>query len=141
MAYLFDTDALSETLRSRPLHHFLDWLRSIPREDQYTSAVVIGELFKGAFRSQARGKHLLNIEQRVLPAVTVLPYDVAIARRYGEIRATLEESGAILPDVDLQVAATAMHHGLSLVTGNVRHFSRVEGIVIEPVLADARRQE
>lgn len=102
---------------------------------------MIGELFKGAFRSQARGKHLLNIEQRVLPAVTVLPYDVAIARRYGEIRATLEESGAILPDVDLQVAATAMHHGLSLVTGNVRHFSRVEGIVIEPVLADARRQE
>lgn len=123
------------------MHHFLDWLRSIPREDQYTSAVAIGELFKGAFRSQAREKHLLNIEQRVLPAVTVLPYDVAIARRYGEIRATLEESGAILPDADLQIAATALHHGLSLVTGNVRHFSRVEGIVIEPALAEARRQE
>jgi predicted nucleic acid-binding protein len=46
MGYLFDTDALSELLRPRPARAFVTWLSSIPREDQYTSAVVIGELFK-----------------------------------------------------------------------------------------------
>ncbi|MGH7566607.1 MAG: type II toxin-antitoxin system VapC family toxin [Gemmatimonadota bacterium] len=141
MAYLFDTDALSETLRSRPLPDYLEWLSSIPREDQYTSAIVIGELFKGAFRSSAREKHLANIETLVLPEVTILPYDVAVARVYGEIRAMLEETGAILADADLQIAATSIHHDLALVTGNLRHFSRIEGLVIEPVLAEARRSE
>lgn len=141
MAYLFDTDALSETLRSRPMPGYLEWLSTIPREDQYTSAIVIGELFKGAFRSSAREKHLANIETLVLPEVTILPYDVAVARVYGEIRARLEETGAILADADLQIAATAIHHGLALVTGNLRHFSRIEGLVIEPVLAEARRSE
>jgi len=141
LSYLFDTDAISETLRAQPLSGYLEWLTSIPREDQYTSAIVIGELFKGAFRSKAREKHLANIENLVLPAVTILPYDVPVARVYGEIRGGLEESGAILPDADLQIAATALHHGLALVTGNLRHFSRIEGLAIEPVLAEARRSE
>lgn len=141
MPYLFDTDALSEALRSRPLSGYLEWLSSIPREDQYTSAIVIGELFKGAFRSSAREKHLANIEARVLPAVTILPYDVAVARVYGEVRARLEESGTILPDADLQIAATALNHGLALVTGNLRHFSCIQGLRIEPVLAEARQSE
>lgn len=141
MPYLFDTDALSEALRSRPLSGYLEWLSSIPREDQYTSAIVIGELFKGAFRSSAREMHLANIEARVLPAVTILPYDVAVARVYGEVRARLEESGTILPDADLQIAATALNHGLALVTGNLRHFSRIQGLRIEPVLAEARQSE
>lgn len=141
MPYLFDTDALSEALRSRPLSGYLEWLSSIPREDQYTSAIVIGELFKGAFRSSAREKHLANIEARVLPAVTILPYDVAVARVYGEVRTRLEESGTILPDADLQIAATALNHGLALVTGNLRHFSCIQGLRIEPVLAEARQSE
>lgn len=141
MPYLFDTDALSEALRSRPLSGYLEWLSSIPREDQYTSAIVIGELFKGAFRSSAREMHLANIEARVLPAVTILPYDVAVARVYGEVRARLEESGTILPDADLQIAATALNHGLALVTGNLRHFSCIQGLRIEPVLAEARQSE
>jgi predicted nucleic acid-binding protein len=83
MAYLFDTDAISELLRPRPLEEYVEWLRTIPREEQFTSAVVIGELYKGAFRSQARQRHLNNIETRILPAVTALPYDVATAKIFG----------------------------------------------------------
>lgn len=52
----------------------------VPREDQFTSAVVIGELYKGEYRSQARESHLANIENRVLSAVTVLPYDHGCAK-------------------------------------------------------------
>jgi prevent-host-death family protein len=140
VAFLFDTDAISELLRPQPLPIYLEWIRTIPREDQFTSAVCIGELFKGAYRSPARDRHLMNIEQRVLPAVTVLPYDLATARVFGELRAKLEEERRVLADADSQIAATALHHGLELVTGNVRHFQRIRGLRIHPVLSSARQK-
>lgn len=138
MPYLFDTDAVSEVLRSRPLAGFVEWLESVPREEQHTSAVVVGELYKGAFRSPAHDRHLRNIEERVLPSVTVLPYDVAVARVFGQIRAHLEDAGRVLPDAGLQIAATAVYHGLELVTGNLRHFERVPGLEVCTALDDAR---
>lgn len=111
MAFLFDTDAISELLRPKPHPGYLKWVKAIPREDQFTSAVCVGELFKGAFRSSAQDRHLENIEERVLPAVTVLPFDIA---------------------------ATAIYHGLELVTGNVRHFQRIPQLKLNLSLANAR---
>jgi len=138
MAYLFDTDAISELLKPRPAAGYVRWLAAVPREEQFTSAVVVGELYKGAFRSSAVARHLENIEKRVLPAVTVLSYDAPAARVYGEIRARLEAAGRPLADADLQIAATALLHDLELVTGNLKHFSRVRGLRISSALAEAR---
>jgi tRNA(fMet)-specific endonuclease VapC len=139
MAFLFDTDAISELLRPRPARAYTKWLMNIPREEQFTSAVVIGELYKGAYRSQARERHVTNIEQRILPAVTVLPYDTGTAKVFGRIRAYLEETGTILPDADIQIAATALCHDLELVTGNLRHFSRIGSLKLNTILADSRQ--
>lgn len=141
MAYLFDTDAVSELLRPRPALPYIRWLSIIPREEQFTSAVVVGELFQGAYRSPARDRHLANIENRILPAVTVLVYDTATARVFGQIRAYLEHQGRRLPDSDLQIAATALYHGLIVVTGNVRHFQRVPGIKLVTILSDSRGEQ
>ena len=138
MAHLFDTDAISEVLKPRPAAGYVRWLATIPRAEQFTSAVVVGELYKGAFRSSAVARHLENIEKRVLPALTVLSYDAAAARVYGQVRAQLESAGRPLADADLQIAATALLHDLELVTGNVKHFRRVPGLLISPVLAEAR---
>jgi tRNA(fMet)-specific endonuclease VapC len=138
MAYLFDTDAISELLKPRPAASYVRWLMAVPREEQYTSAVVVGELYQGAFRSSAVARHLENIEKRVLPSVTVLSYDAAAARVYGEIRARLEAAGRPLADADLQIAATALLHDLELVTGNVKHFERVSQLRICAALAKAR---
>lgn len=138
MAYLFDTDAISELLRRRPAVAYVRWLNTVPRVDQFTSAVVVGELYQGAFRSPAVLTHLENIETRVLPSVTVLSYEVATARLYGEIRAQLEAAGRPLADADLQIAATALLHDLELVTGNVKHFRRVPRLRICSALVEAR---
>jgi predicted nucleic acid-binding protein len=138
MAYLFDTDAISELLKPRPARGYVRWLAAVPREDQFTSAVVVGELYKGAFRSSTVVRHLENIEKRVLPAVTVLSYDAPAARVYGQIRAQLESAGQPLADADLQIAATALVHDLELVTGNVKHFKRVPQLRISLALAEAR---
>jgi len=138
--YLFDTDAISEVLGPRPAIGFVEWLGTIPRAEQFTSAVTLGELDKGAYRSPEREKHLANIDQRVLPALTVLPYERSAARVFGRIRADLEVRGAVLPDADLQIAAIALYHGLELVTGNVRHFERIPGLRVNFALAEARRR-
>ena len=139
MAYLFDTDAISELLRRRPAPAFVKWIKKVAREDQFVSAITVGELYQGAYRSPAQDRHLENIEQRVLPAVTVLPYDTAVAKVFGRIRAGLEIAGVRLDDADLQIAATAIYHGLELVTGNVRHFQRVPDLQINHILVDAKK--
>jgi predicted nucleic acid-binding protein len=136
--FLFDTDAISEVLKRKPAPGYLRWLSELPRAEQFTSAVVIGELYRGAFNAAEPRLHLENIESRILPALTVLPYDVAVARVYGEIQAALAQAGRPLADADLQIAATAMHHGLELVTGNVRHFERIAGLRLHRALADTR---
>jgi predicted nucleic acid-binding protein len=138
VAFLFDTDAVSELLKPKPAPTSVRWLRTIPREDQFVSAVTVGELYQGAFRSHHCDRHLERTEGSVLPAVTVLPFDAAVARTYGQIRAELESMGKPLADADLQIAATALYHGLELVTGNLRHFRRVPGLLVTPVLFDAK---
>ena len=136
MAFLFDTDAISEVLRGRPRSDYIRWLRAVPREDQFISAVVAAELYRAALQSGRARFHLENIEKRVLPSVTVLPFDVAVARVYGEIEASLKD-GHPLGEADLQVAATAIRHGLELVTGNAALFERVPGLALCRVLAEA----
>lgn len=138
--YLFDTDAISEMFKPRPNARYVRWLEGVPSADQLTSTVVIGELFAGAFRSRGRERHVKNIVERVLPLLTVVPYDRAAAEAYGRIRAHLETAGTRIEDADLQIAATALSRGLTVVTGNVRHFSRVPGLAVEPILAEARRE-
>ncbi len=128
MAFLFDTDAISELLRLKPHPRYLKWVKTIPREDQFTSAVCVGELFKGAFRSSAQDRHLKNIEERVLPAVTVLPFDIATARVFGEIRAELEAIGKPIGAYDVLLAGQARRHGATLVTSNAEEFGRVAGL-------------
>lgn len=134
MAYLFDTDAISEVLKPRPAARYVQWLASVPREEQFVSAVSIAEFFKGAYRSQAKERHLANIHERVLPSVTVLPFEIGSAKVFGNISAHLEQAGQRLADADLQIAATALHHDLVLVTGNIRHFERVPDLKLEPIL-------
>ena len=139
MVYLFDTDVISELLRSRPSLTYVEWPRAVSQEDQFTSAVVIGELYRGAFRSPARERHLANIRECILPAVTALPYDVAVAEVCGFLSAELEKTGQVLADANLQIAATAVYHNFELVTGDLRHFARIPRLRCEPVLANARR--
>jgi predicted nucleic acid-binding protein len=140
VAFLFDTDAVSELLRPQPARTYLNWLVNVARKEQFTSAVVIGELYKGAYRSQACDRHLNNIEKRIIPAITILPFDIGTAKVFGKIRAHLEEAGTILPDADLQIAATALEHDLELVTENMRHFKRVPQLKLNSILFDSRQE-
>jgi len=130
MALLFDTDAISEVLRPRPDPGYLAWLATVPRDEQFASAITLGELLYGAYRTAARARHLEMLEATVLPAITFLPFDADVARVYGRLAAALADDETPLADADLQIASTALHHDLDLVTGNLRHFRRLQELRI-----------
>lgn len=138
MGWLFDTDAISEVLRPRPAERYIAWLRTIAVDEQLTTAITVGELYWGAHRSAARERHLRKIEEVLLPSLQILPFDAKAAKQFGELKALLESEGTRLADADLQIASIALVEGHELVTGNLRHFSRIPGLRINTALAASR---
>lgn len=130
MSYLLDTNAISELFRPRPNPELVAWLGQLPREEQFTSTVVIAELYVAAFRADSAQKWLGRIEDAVLPAVTALPFDLSCAREAGEIQAALSRKGRPVGAADVQIAATARVHSLIVVTANQRHFHHIPGLTL-----------
>ncbi len=136
--YLLDTDILSNLMKRSPSTILIAKLASIPVNQQLTSSITLGELVYGARRLPARTEVLMErLETTLLPNLPVLPFDATAARHYGEVRAELERRGIPLGDADLRIAAIALTHSLIVVTGNVRHFQRVPGLVVENWLEES----
>jgi tRNA(fMet)-specific endonuclease VapC len=130
--YLLDTDTLSNLLRPRPSAQLIAKVESVPLALQFMSSITLGELLYGAYRLQnGRARLVRRIETVLLANRTILPFDADVARRYGEVRADLERRGAPIGDPDMRIAATALVHGLIVITGNLRHFQRVSNLVVE----------
>ena len=129
--YLFDTDILSQMLKRAPSPTLLTRLAAVPAEQQFTSAITVGEMVYGAYRSDRPDQFLRQLEERLWPNIRILPFNRAAAETYGRLRAQLEEAGTPLAEPDLRIAAIALTHDLTMVTGNIRHFSRVPGLRIE----------
>ncbi len=130
--YLLDSDILINLIRRAPSTMLIAKLASVPPEQQFTSSITLGELVYGAYKLQARTDELLQqLEESLLPNLPVLPFDSAAAWRYGEVRAELERRGMGLGDADLRIGCIALARGLTMVTGNVRHFQRIPGLTVE----------
>ena len=135
--FLMDTDMLS-ALRRRDRHpDAVHWLESQRTSDLYLSVVTIGEIERGITQQQRRdpafARDLVRWLDRVLALYgdRVLSVDLPTARRWGQLSATLGHAGA-----DLLVAATALEHGLVVVTRNVRHFEPAGVQVLNPFISD-----
>ena len=129
--FLFDTDTLSNLMKSNPSARLLDRLTAVPLEQQFTSAITVGEMVYGAYRGAGREHHLQQLNEKVWPNLRILPFGQDAGEAYGRLRAELERTGTPLAEPDLRIAAIALTHGLTVVTGNTRHFSRVPGLRVE----------
>jgi predicted nucleic acid-binding protein len=130
--YLLDTDILSNIAKRTPFTALVAKLASVPKEDQFTSSVTLGEMVYGAYKLPTHTSLLLDrLERVLLPNLPVLPFDAAAARHYGQVRAELERQGTPLGEADLRIGAIALSRGLTVVTGNVRHFQRIPGLSVE----------
>jgi predicted nucleic acid-binding protein len=136
--YLLDTDILSNLMKRAPSTILIAKLASVPVEQQFTSSITLGELVYGAWRAAGRTEFFLQqLQNLVSTHLPILPFDAFAANRYGDIRAQLEAQGVPLDDADLRIAAIALARGLTVVTGNVRHFRRVPGLPVENWLEPA----
>ena len=91
--------------------------------------VSLAELYEGVYRAA----NPMAAEQALLTFLadkTVLPITDDICRLFGEHRAKLRQRNLLIGDVDLLIAATCLHHNLTLLTTNRRHFQRIPGLRI-----------
>ena len=134
MSYLLDTNVLSELRRKTPNAGVVEWFAQRPASTLYLSVLTLGELRKGVegMADASRRTALLDWLEAELPIFftgRILPIDVQVADRWGRLVAA---AGRPVPAIDSLLAATAAHHGLSLVTRNVRDFADFGLEVINP---------
>ncbi len=125
--YLVDTDWVAPFLKGRP--EAVQLLTALSADGLAISLITYGEIYEGIYY----GRNPTVAEagfREFLRGVRILPLTRPITRRYARIRGDLRARGLLIGDGDLLIAATALHHGLTLVTGNVRHFERIPGLTI-----------
>jgi toxin FitB len=132
---LLDTVILSELRKSRPSPKVIQWLKQHQDNDLFVSVVSLGEIERGIEKKRNTEpdfaheltQWLENLQR--MYADRILPVTPSIARKWGQLSAQLGHEGA-----DLLIAATALVHGMTVATRNVRHFEVTKVALVNPFL-------
>jgi len=135
--YLVDTNIPSELTREKPDARVSAFLGNTDKGSVFLSVMTIGEICKGIAALPVGQKRTalqgwLDIDVRSWFAGRILPVTEAIAERWGHLAATAKQQGLTLAVVDGVIAATALHHDLTLVTRNVKDFVGLRVEVFNP---------
>jgi toxin FitB len=133
MTYLVDANVLSEPTRPAPSSKVIDWLGA-NEQDIVVDSMILGELYIGIL-ALPRGRKRIQLEQwfdALVRTIDCLPWDAAIARRWALLVVDLKRRGEPLPLLDGMIAATALHHDLTIATRNTRDFKRAGVKVLNP---------
>jgi predicted nucleic acid-binding protein len=136
--YLLDTNVISEfNRRGEPNPTVRQWLESADTNTLYISVLTLGEIRFGV-NALPPGKRRTQLERWIdydLPEWfegRILPVDRQISDRWGALRAEAQAIGRPLAVIDALLAATALHHGVTLVSRNVNDFIVAGLIVVNP---------
>lgn len=127
MSFLLDTDVISEVFKKQPNVNVVGWLQSVPPADLFLSVITLGEIRKGIelkrMDSEPDAVRLETWLQSLAMhyGARIVVFDAAVADRWGRIMA----AHPAVPPEDGQLAATALHHGLTFVTRNVRDIAPI----------------
>ncbi|MGA8222447.1 MAG: type II toxin-antitoxin system VapC family toxin [Candidatus Acidiferrales bacterium] len=135
--YLLDTNCISEVVRVNPEPRVLSWLEAAEETLLYLSVLTLGEIRKGVAgltqgKRRAALETWLEIELHARFSGRILSIDTAIADRWGALAGGVEAEGAILSTIDGLLAATALHHNLTIVSRNVGDFAHTQVPVLNP---------
>jgi predicted nucleic acid-binding protein len=135
--FLLDTNCISEVVRSKPEPRVLDWMQAADESLLYLSVLTLGEIRKGV-AGLAQGKrrtHLetwLELDLQARFSGRILAIDAPIADRWGLLAAEAKRKGRALSAIDGLLAATALHHNLTIVSRNVSDFMHTHAAVLNP---------
>jgi predicted nucleic acid-binding protein len=135
--FLLDTDVLSELVRPRPDSNVLRWIDAADESILFLSVLTLGEIRDGIARLHAgprrtRLESWLQVDLRARFQGRILPIGEAIADRWGALSATAARKGKPVPVIDALLAATALHHNLTLVTRNTPHVAATGVALVNP---------
>jgi hypothetical protein len=136
--FLLDTNVVSELMKPRPDARVLAWASAMPESLLHLSAITIGEIRRGIdllpddAPKRAALQSWLDSNVRVRFAGRILVFDDAVAERWGQIEAAAKKRRVTLPTIDVQLAATAMHHNLTFATRNTDHVKATGVAVFNP---------
>ena len=122
--FLLDTNVISELMKPRPNRRVAEWVDAMAEDLLYLSVITIGEVRRGIDLldehdpRRAALQSWLDHDVRVRFGDRLLPFDIAVAERWGQLEALARKRKLTLPTIDAQLAATALHHGLTFVTRN-----------------------
>ncbi len=133
MKFLVDANVLSEPTRSTPNPKVLDWLRR-HEGDIAVDPVILGEVRFGILLL-SRGRRRARLEQWFETGVErlqCLAWDAETGLRWAELLAHLRASGRAMPVKDSLIAATALVHGLTVVTRTKADFDKAAVKIVDP---------
>lgn len=131
MTYLLDTSAVSALMKGDPVVR-----RRLAQASKALVAIpqpVVAELAYGLARLPV-SKRKATLERQfalICSEISRAPWNDAVSRAFGTVKADLERRGTRIEDFDAAIAAHAIASGATLVTANLRHLSRVPGLVLE----------
>lgn len=126
--FLLDTDTIiyilkgNDSVREKLKAHIEDPIK--------ISVVSLMELYYGAYKSEKVSSNLAKIDT-LKNEIETIPVGSEVVESFGRLKAHRETSGKRLDDFDLVIASSALSHGFCLVTNNIKHFSRIEGLKLE----------
>ena len=129
MRYMLDTNICIYVIKHKPEKVFQK-LQTIHPEDVCISSVTYAELVHGVEKSAAVEKNKLALSM-LLANMEILDFDVDAADCYGKIRAGLEKKGTPIDPLDMMIAGHAQSLGYTVVTNNMKEFSRVADLKVE----------
>jgi predicted nucleic acid-binding protein len=135
--YLLDTNCISEVVGINPEPRVMAWIEAADESLLYLSVLTLGEIRKG-LAALAQGKRRtqletwLDVELRARFSGKILPVDLPVADRWGWLAATAKRTGKPLAVIDGLLAATALHHNLTLVSRNTSDFAHLHVPLLNP---------
>jgi toxin FitB len=135
--FLLDTNCISELVRSKPEPLVLEWMEAANESLLYLSVLTLGEIRKGVAgvpqsKRRTQLETWLELDLQARFSGRILPIDAPIADRWGLLAAEAKRKGRTLSAIDGLLAATALHHNLTIVSRNVPDFAGTQVPILNP---------
>jgi predicted nucleic acid-binding protein len=135
--FLLDTNCISEIVRLNPDPRVTAWIEAAEESLLYLSVLTLGEIRKGLAalpqgKRRSRLEAWLKVELQARFAGRILSIDAAVADRWGLLAAVAKIKGQPLSAIDGLLAATAIHHNLTIVSRNAGDFTNTQAPVVNP---------
>jgi predicted nucleic acid-binding protein len=135
--FLLDTNCISELVRPKPEPRVMEWMDATDERLLYLSVLTLGEIRKGVagLHQGKRRTHLetwLEVDLQARFSGRIVPIDSAIADRWGLLASEARRKEKALAVIDGLLAATALHHNLTVVSRNATDFTATLVQVLNP---------